>query len=164
MVLGETAQHGLCALRGSSWVPHLHLQPHPSRKQSLHSANKWYGATHLRAIVSESPPGGLLSIGTSLLPVFLPSGHPASYCPAESMCFCLFSLVSSPSCPPPISAQSQVDRQAPISRLTAWAFFAAPATILYTDYLLLSPPRERSPWEQGLWLSFIPESSPLAEW
>lgn len=148
------AQHGLCALRGSSWAPHL--QPHPSRKQSLHSANKCPGATQLRTIINERPPGGLLSIGTSLLPVFLPSGHPASYCPSESMCFRLFSLVYSPSCLPLISAQSQVDRHGPISQLTVWAFFAAPAIILYTDYLLLSPPREHSPREQGLWLSFIP--------
>lgn len=69
------AQHGLCALRGSAWAPNLHLQPHPSRRQSPHSENKWHRATHLRTIIGDeaSYPGTLYtSTLTSLPPTHTP--------------------------------------------------------------------------------------------
>lgn len=157
------AQHGLCALRGSAWTPNLHLQPHPSRRQSPHSENKWYRATHLRTIIGDeaSYPGTLYtSTLTSLAPhthptsplcppsVFPTFGRPASYCPSESIRFCfLLSALFSFWLPTlQISAQSQVVRLALVSHLTASAFFEVPVTaILYTYYLLLYPPREHSP-------------------
>lgn len=162
MVLGEMAQHGLCALRGSSWAPHLHLQPHPSRKQSLHSANKWYRATHLKTIINKSPPGGLLSIGTSLLPVFLPSGHPASYCPSESMCFCFFSLVYSPSCPPSLLRVRLTDMLRSPSSLHERS--SQPLPLFYILIIYCSLPRGKVLHESRASDFFIPESSPLAEW
>lgn len=157
------AQHGLCALRGSAWAPNLHLQLHPSRRQSPHSENKWHRATHLRTIIGDeaSYPGTLYTSTLTSLP---PHTHPTSplcpplrlshlWSPSLLLSFrvnpflLLLSALFSFWLPTlQISAQSQVVRLALVSHLTASAFFVVPVTaILYTYYLLLYPPREHSP-------------------